>query len=69
MKVTNSKIIYLTEREVKEAIENWLAARYSYDHPYYSLFKNNHSMLDFDEHGNLAIVIDGEVEEYNSEKK
>ena len=69
MRVTNSKIIYLTKKEVKEAIEDWLAARHSYDHPYYKLFKNNHSMLDFDEHGNLAVVVDGEVEEYNSEKK
>ena len=69
MRVTNSKIIYLTEKEVKEAIEDWLATRHSYEHPYYKLFKNNYSMLDFDKSGNLAIVVDGEVEEYNSEKK
>lgn len=69
MKVTNSKIIYLSEKEVREAIENWLAERHSYDHIYYKLFKNNHSMLDFDEKGNLSIVVDGEVEEYNSETK
>ena len=68
MRVTNSKIIYLTEKEVKEAIEDWLATHHSYEHPYYKLFKNNYSMLDFDESGNLAIVVDGEVEEYNSEK-
>jgi hypothetical protein len=69
MRVTNSKIIYLTEKEVRQAIEDWLAARHSYDHPYYKLFKNNHSMLDFDQDGNLSIVVDGEVEEYNSEKR
>lgn len=69
MRVTNSKIIYLTEKEVKEAIEDWLATRHSYEHPYYKIFKNNYSMLDFDEAGNLAIVLDGEVEEYDSEKK
>jgi len=37
MKVTSSKTIHLTEKEVKDAIGNWL--------------------------------IDGEIEEYNSEKK
>jgi len=69
MRVTNSKIIYLTEKEVRQAIEDWLADHSSYDDPYYKLFKNNHSMLDFDQNGNLSIVVDGEVEEYNSEKR
>jgi hypothetical protein len=67
MKVTNSKIIYLSEKEVKEAVGDWLADRYSYDHDYYKIFKHNHSMLHFDENGNLSIVIDGEVEEFNSD--
>jgi hypothetical protein len=66
MKVTNSKIIYLSEKEVKEAIGDWLADRHSYDHPYYRLFKQSCSILDLDKDKNLSIIIN--VEEYNSEK-
>ena len=69
MKVTNSKTIHLTEKEVREAIGNWLAERSSYDDLYYQLFTKNKSTLDFNHDGSLFIVVDGEIEEYNSEKK
>jgi hypothetical protein len=69
MKVTSSKTIHLTEKEVKDAIGNWLAERASYEDGYYRLFVNNKSIFEFDKNGDLIIVIDGEIEEYNSEKK
>jgi hypothetical protein len=69
MKVTSSKTIHLTEKELKEAIGNWLAERTSYEDRYYRHFTGNKSIFEFDEDGNLVIIIDGEIEEYNSEKK
>jgi hypothetical protein len=69
MKVTSSKTIHLSEKELKDAVGNWLAERTSYGDVYYRHFIHNNSILEFDRDGNLVIVIDGEIEEYNSEKK
>jgi nitrate reductase NapAB chaperone NapD len=69
MKVTSSKTIHVTEKELKEAIGNWLAERTSHEDVYYQHFIHNNSIFEFDKDGNLIIVIDGETEEYNSEKK
>jgi hypothetical protein len=69
MRVTSSKTIHLTEKELRYAIGNWLAERSSYEDKYYRQFILNKSILEFDRNGNLIIVIDGEVEEYNSENK
>lgn len=69
MKITSSKTIHLTEKELRDAIGNWLAERTSYENVYYKQFMNNKSIFEFDANGNLVIMIDGEVEEYNSEKK
>jgi hypothetical protein len=68
MKITSSKTIHLTEKELKQAIGDWLAERSSYEDGYYRLFSENKSIFEFDRNGNLVIVIDGEVEEYDSEK-
>jgi hypothetical protein len=66
MRVTNSKIIYLTEKEVKEAIMDWVFSRHNEE--YHNILMQNNFALDF--HNNcLALVVDGEVEEYNLEKK
>lgn len=69
MRVTSSKTIHLTEKELRDAIGNWLAERASYEDGYYRQFIHNRSILEFDRSGNLVIVMDGEIEEYNSEKK
>ena len=41
----------------------------SYDDIYYRIFMQNKTIFEFDKTGNLTIIIDGEVEEYNSEKR
>lgn len=69
MRVTSSKTIHITEKELKNIIADWLGERASYDDAYYKLFVNNHCLFEFDEKGNLVVVIDGELEEYNSDKK
>ena len=69
MKVTSSKTIHLTDKDLREAIANWLSERSSYEDSYYRMFMFNKSIFEFDKNGNLVIVIDGEIEEYNSEKK
>lgn len=69
MKVTSSKTIYLSEKELKNIITNWLLEKSSFDNGYYQLLANNHSILEFDKNGDLAIVIDGEIVEFDSEKR
>jgi len=70
MKVTSSKTIYLSEKELKKIIADWLLKETSpCDDGYYQLFASNHSMLEFNQNGDLVIVIDGEIVEFNSEEK
>ena len=69
MKVTSSKTIHLSERELKTIIADWLLERSSPNDSYYQLFVNNHSTFEFSKDGNLVIIIDGEIVEFDSEKK
>lgn len=69
MKVTSSKTIHLSEKELKTIIADWLFERGSCNDAYYQLFVNNHSTFEFSKDGNLVIIIDGEIVEFDSEKK
>lgn len=69
MRITSSKTIHLTEVEIKEAIAQWLGDNLPNTDLTYNLFMSRNSILDFSKNGGLSIIIDGEVEEYNSEKK
>jgi len=69
MKVTSSKTIYLSEKELKNIIADWLIETSLCDDGYYQLFVSNNSMLEFNKNGDLVIVIDGEIVEFNSEEK
>ena len=72
MKVTSSKTIHLSEKELKTMIADWLlerAERASCDDGYFQLFVNNHSTFEFSNDGSLIIVIDGEIVEFDSEKR
>ena len=69
MKVTSSKTIHLSEKELKTMIADWLLERASCDDGYYQLFANNHSTFEFSNDGSLIIVIDGEIVEFDSEKR
>ena len=69
MKVTSSKTIYLSEKELKNIIADWLIETSLCDDSYYQLFVSNNSMLEFNKNGDLVIVIDGEIVEFNSEEK
>ena len=69
MKVTSSKTIHLSEKELKTIIADWLLERSSPNDSYYQLFANNHSTFEFSKDGNLVIIIDGEIVEFDSDKK
>jgi hypothetical protein len=69
MKVTSSKTIHLSEKELKTIIADWLLERSSPNDSYYQKKKKNHSTFEFSKDGNLVIIIDGEIVEFDSEKK
>lgn len=69
MKVTSSKTFHLTQQELKTIISEWLWVKSTENSQYYRLFTTNNSTFEFDRNGDLTIIIDGEIEEYNSEKK
>ena len=69
MKVTSSRTFHLTQQELKTIISEWLWVKSTENSQYYRLFTTNNSTFEFDRNGDLTIIIDGEIEEYNSEKK
>ena len=69
MKITNCKTFHLTEKELKEAITDWVANRFSFDDQYFKILNHNKAIIEINSNGTISIMIDGEFEEYNSEKK